>query len=44
MVQKILFAILAPIANLLGYRGSYQEYLDRPPSDRVEVEPWTSTV
>ena len=44
MVQKILFAMLAPIANLLGYRGSYQEYLDRPPSDRVEVEPWTSTV
>jgi quercetin dioxygenase-like cupin family protein len=40
-VQKVLFGVLAPIARLLGYRGSYQEYLDRPPSERVEVEPWS---
>jgi mannose-6-phosphate isomerase-like protein (cupin superfamily) len=26
-VQKILFAALAPIARLMGYRGSYAEYL-----------------
>lgn len=39
-VQKILFAVLAPIARLLGYRGSYPEYLEREPSGRVEVEPW----
>lgn len=40
IVQRLLFGGLAPIARLLGYRGSYQKYLDRPPSDRVEVEPW----
>lgn len=39
-VQKALFAVLAPIARLLGYRGSYPEYLDQPPSRRVGVEPW----
>ena len=39
-IQKILFAILAPIARLLGYRGSYPEYLERQPSEVVEVEPW----
>ncbi len=43
-VQKVLFGILAPIARLLGYRGSYPEYLERGPSERVEVEPWTSSV
>jgi hypothetical protein len=43
-VQKVLFGILAPIARLLGYRGSYSEYLERGPSERVEVEPWTSSV
>lgn len=32
-VQKVLFGVLAPVARLLGYRGSYPEY--------VEVEPWT---
>jgi mannose-6-phosphate isomerase-like protein (cupin superfamily) len=42
-VQKILFAVLAPVARFLGYRGSYREYLDRTPSERVEVEPWTGT-
>jgi len=44
MVQKVLFAVLAPVVRLLGYRGSYREYLDRPPSARVEVEPWTNAV
>jgi quercetin dioxygenase-like cupin family protein len=39
-VQKILFAALAPIARLFGYKGSYPEYLERGPSERVEVEPW----
>jgi hypothetical protein len=39
-VQKVLFAILAPIARLLGYRGSYPEYLERGPSEVVEVESW----
>jgi quercetin dioxygenase-like cupin family protein len=39
-VQKILFAVLAPIALFLGYKGSYPEYLDREPSESVEVEPW----
>jgi hypothetical protein len=42
-VQKVLFAVLAPVARLFGYRGSYPEYLKREPSERIEVEPWTST-
>jgi len=41
VVQKVLFGALAPIARLLGYRGSYPEYLEREPSERVAVEPWT---
>lgn len=44
VVQKVLFSILAPIARLLGYRGSYPEYLERGPSDFVEVEPWPEPV
>ncbi len=43
-VQKALFGVLAPIARLLGYRGSYPEYTGRGPSERIEVEPWTSDV
>lgn len=39
-VQKILFGALAPLARLLGYRGSYPEYMKRGPSERIEVEPW----
>lgn len=39
-VQKVLFAALAPVARLFGYKGSYPEYLERGPSERVEVEPW----
>ena len=39
-VQKVLFAVLAPIARALGYRGSYPGYLEREPSEVVEVEPW----
>ena len=38
-VQRILFAMLAPLARLLGYRGSYPEYVTRGPSDVVPVEP-----
>ena len=40
-VQKVLFTVLAPIARLLGYKGSYPEYLKREPSETIEVEPWT---
>jgi quercetin dioxygenase-like cupin family protein len=39
LLQAALFAVLAPIARLLGYKGSYQEYLKREPSEVVEVEP-----
>jgi quercetin dioxygenase-like cupin family protein len=39
-VQKVLSVVLAPIARLFGYRGSYPEYLGRGPSEVVEVEPW----
>lgn len=30
IVQKVMFAILAPIARLLGYRGSYEKYTNPP--------------
>jgi len=43
-VQRLLFGVLAAVARTLGYRGSYPEYLEREPSERVEVEPWTSPV
>jgi mannose-6-phosphate isomerase-like protein (cupin superfamily) len=39
-VQKVLFAALAPVARHLGYRGSYPKYLERGPSERIEVGPW----
>ncbi|HET6328882.1 MAG TPA: cupin domain-containing protein [Planctomycetaceae bacterium] len=38
IVQRILFALLAPLARLLGYRGSYPEYRARGPSETVQVE------
>lgn len=44
VLQKILFGILAPVARLLGYKGSYPEYLRRGPAERVEVEPWPAPV
>jgi hypothetical protein len=34
-MQRVLFPILAPIARLHGYRGSYSEYIFRLPSERV---------
>jgi mannose-6-phosphate isomerase-like protein (cupin superfamily) len=34
-VQRLLFPILAPVAALRGYRGSYSEYVFRSPSERV---------
>jgi len=39
VVQRVLFGMLAPIGRLLGYRGSYPEYLTRGPSGVVAVEP-----
>ncbi len=44
VLQKILFGILAPVARLLGYKGSYPEYLRRGPAERVEVEPWSAPI
>src|SRR5262249_38634415 len=38
-VQRVLFGMLAPIARLLGYRGSYPDYLARGPTCFVEGEP-----
>lgn len=43
-VQKVLFAVLAPIARLPGYRGSYLEYLECGPSGKVEADPRAGTV
>ncbi|MCI0359377.1 MAG: cupin domain-containing protein [Planctomycetaceae bacterium] len=39
VVQWVLFGLLAPIARLLGYRGSNPDYLARGPTGFVEVEP-----
>ena len=39
IVQKIMFGVLSPIARLLGYKGSYPEYLTRPPSAHIDIEP-----
>ena len=38
-VQKALFGVLAPIAWLLGYRGSYPKYLASQPSRPDGSEP-----
>jgi hypothetical protein len=38
MVQRALFGLLAPFADLAGYRGSYPEYLSRPPSSGVQID------
>jgi quercetin dioxygenase-like cupin family protein len=42
IVQKTLFGLLTPFARLLGYQGSYPEYLTRGPSSTVVVEPLTT--
>src|SRR5438552_14040394 len=39
VVQGILFGLLAPLARMVGYRGSYPDYLTREPSGTVSVEP-----
>ena len=38
-VQRILFGLLAPIARMFGYQGSYPEYLTRKPSSTISVAP-----
>jgi quercetin dioxygenase-like cupin family protein len=38
-VQRLLFGALAPIARLLGYRGSYPKYPASPPSRPGGPEP-----
>lgn len=35
LIQRALFGLVAPIARLLGYRGSYPEYLTRRHEDYV---------
>lgn len=38
LIQGLLFRLLAPIARLRGYRGSYPEYLERKPLIRLSEE------
>ncbi|HEX3129916.1 MAG TPA: cupin domain-containing protein [Thermoanaerobaculia bacterium] len=38
LIQTVLFRILAPIARLRGYRGSYPEYVERRPLIRLSEE------
>jgi hypothetical protein len=35
VLQRLLFGLLAPLARLCGYRGSYTEYFRRPPQALV---------
>jgi quercetin dioxygenase-like cupin family protein len=37
VVQRLLFGVIAPFAGLLGYRGSYREYLARHHEDYVTL-------
>ncbi|MBW4717534.1 cupin domain-containing protein [Saccharothrix obliqua] len=37
-VQRVLFAVLAPIARLTGRKGCYPEYLHRKPTETVALE------
>ena len=43
IVQRLLFSLLAPVARLLGYRGSDPKYLRRQRTT-VPVEPWPGPV
>ena len=38
LLQSTLFPILAPIARMRGYKGSYSEYVFRSPSELVRNE------
>jgi len=40
VVQSVLFALLAPVARLFGYQGSYPEYLTRRSATGVPLEPY----
>lgn len=42
VVQRVLFALLAPVARLRGCKGAYEEYLSRGPNAVVELEPLPS--
>lgn len=39
VVQTVLLGLLAPVARLLGYRGSFPEYLTRRSASGVPLEP-----
>lgn len=41
-VQKVLFGFLAFLGRLCGLRGSYDYYVNRPPSGSVELENYDS--
>jgi len=38
-LQRAMAMVLTPIARLCGYRGRYEEYLRRGPSEILELEP-----
>jgi hypothetical protein len=42
LAQRLLFPILAQVATLRAYQGSYSEYVFRSPSERVanEAKSW----
>lgn len=40
VVQAVIFGVLAPLARLLGYRGSYPEYLTRRSATGAPLDPY----
>jgi hypothetical protein len=38
-LQRAVAAVVTPIGRLRGYKGRYEEYLTRGPSEMVELEP-----
>jgi hypothetical protein len=42
LLQRALAALVTPIGRLRGYKGRYEEYLTRGPSEIVELEPLPS--
>lgn len=42
-VFNLMYALLGPIAQMLGYRGSYPKYLNRRQSDKINSRPMASS-
>lgn len=43
-IQRLLLGALVPIARILGLKGCYPEYINRKPSEQMELEPLPTEV